>query len=255
MYEQAPDLREFYSSILGRVALRMLRPRLRALWPDVHGQRILGVGYATPFLRPFAAEAERVAALMPARQGAVFWSSYEGATGAGHGQVCLCEEDNWPIETSSVDRVMVVHGVPGAENLDAVLRESWRVLTGQGRLLLIVPNRAGVWARFDHTPFGQGTPFSLGQIRQHLRDYLFVPEKVDRALFMPPSTSRLVLTAAPLAEKLGRTLFNAFGGVNIIDASKQVYAGHLVANPQRVPMVARRRYIVGSSRTVRNGPV
>lgn len=252
MYGQAPDLREFYASMLGRVVLRLLRPRLRAVWPDVQGQRMLGVGYAAPFMRSFAAEAERVAALMPARQGALFWSSYDGAAAARHGQVCLCEEDAWPIETSSIDRLLVVHGVPGAENLDAVLRESWRVLTGQGRLLLIVPNRAGVWARFDHTPFGLGTPFSLSQIRQHLRDYLFVPEYAERALFVPPTSSRLVLAAAPLAEKVGRTFFNAFGGVNIIDASKQVYAGHLVANPQRVPGFARRRVVVGSSRTARD---
>jgi hypothetical protein len=43
--------------------------------------------------------------------------------------------------------------------------------------------------------------------------------------------------------------------VNIIEASKQVYAGHLVANPQRVPVLARRRYFVGSSRSMRDGQV
>lgn len=248
MHPQAPDLQDFYSSMLGRVALRLLRPRLKRLWSDVHGQRLLGVGYATPFLRPFAAEAERVAALMPARQGAVFWSSYDGAIGEQHGQVCLCEEDSWPIETSSVDRIMVVHGAPSVESLDSVLRESWRVLTGQGRLLLIVPNRAGVWARFDNSPFGQGTPFSMGQIRQHLRDYLFVPETSERALFVPPTSSRLVLTAAPLFEKIGAKLFNAFGGVNIVSASKQVYAGHLVASPARSPLAARRRVVITTTR-------
>lgn len=248
MYGQAADLQEFYSSMLGRVALRMLKPRIRRLWPDVHGQRVLGVGYATPFLRSFAAEAERVAALMPARQGAVFWSSYDGSVGEQNGQSCLCEEASWPIETSSVDRIMVVHGLPSTESLDAVLRESWRVLTGQGQLMLIVPNRAGVWARFDNSPFGQGTPFSIAQIRQHLRDYLFVPETAERALFVPPTSSRLVLTAAPLFEKIGATLFNAFGGVNIVTASKQVYAGHLVANPARTPLAARRRVVITTTR-------
>ncbi len=250
MHLQASDLQEFYSSMLGRVALRLLRPRLRRLWPDVHGQRLLGVGYATPFLRPFAIEAERVAALMPARQGGVFWSSYEGEIATRHGQACLCEDDSWPIETSSVDRVMIVHGVSGVENLDAVLRESWRVLTGQGQVMLIVPNRAGVWARFDNTPFGQGIPFSMGQIRQHLRDYLFVPEQAERALFVPPTSSRLVLTAAPLFEKIGNRLLNAFGGVNIVTATKQVYAGHLVTNPHRIPLVARRRVVITSTRSV-----
>lgn len=250
MYGQAPDLQDFYSSMLGRVALRLLRPKLRRLWPDVHGQRVLGVGYTTPFLRPFSAEAERVAALMPARQGAVFWSSYDGAVSDQHGQVCLCEEDSWPIETSSVDRIMVVHGLPSTESLDAVLRESWRVLTGQGRLLLIVPNRSGIWARSDNSPFGQGTPFSLGQIRQHLRDYLFVPEAAERALFVPPTSSRLILTAAPLFEKIGAKVFNAFGGVNIVTASKQVYAGHLVASPARIPLAARRRVVISATRSI-----
>lgn len=250
MHPQAPDLQEFYSSMLGRVALRLLRPKLRRLWDDLHGQRILGVGYATPFLRPFAAEAERVAALMPARQGAVFWSSYDGPVADQHGQVCLCDEDSWPIETSSVDRIMVVHGAPSVESLDSVLRESWRVLTGQGRLLLIVPNRSGVWARFDNSPFGQGTPFSMGQIRQHLRDYLFVPEASERALFVPPTSSRLVLTAAPLFEKIGAKIFNAFGGVNIVAASKQVYAGHLVASPSRLPLAARRRVVITTTRSI-----
>lgn len=236
--------------MLGRVALRTLRPHLKRLWPDVRGQRLLGVGYAPPLLRPFAAQAERVAALMPARQGAVFWSSHDGPAAEQHGQVCLCDEESWPIETSSIDRIMVVHGVPSTESLDAVLRESWRVLTGQGRLLLIVPNRSGIWARSDNSPFGQGTPFSLGQIRQHLRDYLFVPETAGRALFVPPTHSRLVLTAAPLFEKIGAKLFNAFGGVNIVTAGKQVYAGHLVASPARIPLAARRRVIITTSRSI-----
>ena len=39
-----------------------------------------------------------------------------------------------------------------------LLRECWRVLRDDGRLLVVVPNRLGSWALFDHTPFGQGRP-------------------------------------------------------------------------------------------------
>lgn len=248
MYGQAPDLREFYASMLGRVVLRTLRPYLRRLWPDVQGQRVLGVGYATPFLRPFAAGAAQVAALMPSRQGAVFWSSVEGAEGMARGQTCLCDEEEWPIETSSVDRIMIVHGTPGIESLDAVLRESWRVLNGQGRLMLIVPNRTGIWARLDNNPFGQGTPFSLSQIRQHLRDYMYVPEQAEHALFFPPTSSRMLLAAAPVFEKIGGQLFGAFGGLNIVDACKVVYAGHPAVAPQR-RVLSGRRIVVSTSRT------
>ena len=36
------------------------------------------------------------------------------------------------------------------------LREIWRVLAAGGRVILVVPNRAGIWARTEATPFGHG---------------------------------------------------------------------------------------------------
>lgn len=244
MYAQAPDLKDFYASMRGRVVQRLLRQKIQAFWPNLRGQRLLGVGYTAPFLRPYAVDAERVVALMPARQGAVFWSAHEGGEAAAKSSVALCAEESWPIETSTVDRVLIVHGIHDFDELEAMLQESWRVLTGQGRLMLVVPNRSGIWARIDNSPFGQGAPYSMGQMRQALRDNLFVPEQQARALFVPPTKSRLVLAAAPLFEKIGARFFNAFGGVNIIEASKQVYAGHLVATSSRGPLVARRRIVV-----------
>src|SRR5260370_18440616 len=69
MYTDVVDLRDFYATRLGQVARRLLRRRIRLLWPELGGMRVLGLGYATPFLRPFAEEAERVVALMPAGEG------------------------------------------------------------------------------------------------------------------------------------------------------------------------------------------
>jgi len=56
MCEDVVDLRQFYDTSLGQVARRMIRRRLRALWPDVHGQSVLGLGFAMPYLRPFQAK-------------------------------------------------------------------------------------------------------------------------------------------------------------------------------------------------------
>lgn len=245
MYTKAIDLREFYVSLQGRVVQRLLRQHIRAIWPATAGLRVLGFGYPVPFLKPYLGEAERVAVLMPDHQGAVFWPKpAEGEE--PRGLVSICDEVQWPIETNSIDRLLIVHGVQGFENLDAILRESWRVLTGQGRLLLVVPNRTGVWARVDSTPFGHGTPFSVAQIRQHLKDYLFVPERSDRALFVPPSTSRLLLATAVAWEKVGSRFFNAFGGVNIVEASKQLYAGTLAGAPSTSAVLARRRRVASA---------
>ncbi len=239
MYTKAIDLKEFYESLQGRVVQRLLRQHVRRFWGDVKGQRVVGYGYATPYLKPLMAEAERVVALMPAQQGAIYWPPEE------RGLVTLCDEEELPIETNSIDRMLVIHGVQSPESLDSILREAWRVLTGQGSLLLVVPNRAGVWARFDHTPFGHGVPYSMGQIRSVLKDYMFIPERAERGLFMPPSASRLMLSAAPVWEKLGSRFFNAFGGVNIIEAGKQLYAGTPL--PVGAAARVRRRIVMGGA--------
>lgn len=241
MYTKAVDLKEFYDSTQGRVVQRVLRRHLRLFWPDVKGLRVIGAGYAVPYLRPLMAEAERVAALMPSPQGAVHWPQDAANL------VSLCEAGEWPIETNSVDRILAVHGFYGHESLEALLHESYRVLSGQGRIILVVPNRTGLWARFDKSPFGHGVPYSMGQIRQTLKDFMFVPERAERALFVPPFSSRLMLSTAPLWEKAGSRFFEAFGGVNIIEATKQLYAGVLAgATTRQAALAAARRRAVAT---------
>lgn len=222
----AVDLKEFYDSLQGRVVQRILRAHMRHLWPDVKGQRVAGLGYAAPYLRPFMEEAERVVALMPMQQGAVFWPGEDNKTRGG--LVSVCDEAELPIESNSIDRLLIIHTLNSAESMRAVLEEAWRIMTGQGRLILIVPNRSGIWARMDNTPFGHGAPYSMGQIRQFLKEQMFVPERAERALFFPPASSRLLLATSGAFEKIGHELFNAFGGVNIVEATKQLYAGTLV---------------------------
>ncbi len=237
MHVNAVDLKEFYDTLQGRVVQRIIRQHVRYFWPDVKGQRVVGLGYAVPYLRPFADEAERVIALMPMQQGAIFWPA------EGKGLVSMCDEAELPIESNSVDKLLVIHTMNSVESMHAILQESWRILAGQGRLIMIVPNRSGIWARMDNTPFGHGTPYSSGQIRQLLKEYMFVPERTERALFFPPSSSRLMLVTSSAWEKIGQKLFNAFGGVNIVEATKQLYAGTLVGAPTAQAAAARRRFL------------
>ncbi len=227
MYTDVVDLREFYDTSMGQVARRMIRRRLRRLWPDVRGEVVLGIGYATPYLRPFREEADRVLAFMPAAQGAVFWPR------EGPGVVALTNEGELPLPDLSVDRVVIVHGLEGAEQLRAMMRELWRVLAGSGRLLTVVPNRRGLWARSDATPFGHGYPYSASQLKHMLRESLFVPERTAHALFIPPLRSWFSLAWAPAWEEVGERWFSAFAGVTMVEASKQIFAG-VARRPQPV---------------------
>lgn len=218
MFTDVAELREFYTGALGRLARRQVRRQVRALWPDVRGQRVLALGYATPLLRPLMDEAERVLALMPARQGVISWPK------EGPNRTALVDETALPLPDASMDRVLLVHAVECAADPDLLLEEAWRVLVGNGRLMVIVPNRSGLWAQSDATPFGHGAAFSARQLKTLLKEHQFIPERNTRALFTPPSGAAFWLRTAPLWERLGQQWCGALAGVHIVEASKQLYA-------------------------------
>lgn len=218
MYADVVDLRDFYTGRLGQVARRMIRRRIRLIWPDLTGMRLLGLGYATPYLRVFREEAERVLAVMPSSQGVLPWPP-EGPNG-----VALADEAELPLQDFSIDRVLLVHGLEYSEHMRSLLKEVWRVLAGGGRLMVVVPNRRGIWARVDGTPFGQGHPYTPAQLARLLRESDFTPERVSAALFVPPTGSRMMLRSANAVERIGERWFTTFAGVSIVEATKQLYA-------------------------------
>ncbi len=220
MWTDAVDLRDFYATSLGHVARRMIRGRIRAQWPDVRGLNVLGLGYVTPYLAPFRAEAERVLAAMPAMQGVLHWPT------DGGGLSTLADVVELPFPDLSMDRVLLVHALECTERVRPMMREIWRVLSGSGRLLVVVPNRRGIWARFERTPFGHGLPYSTGQITRLLRETMFTPLQSSAALYVPPTRSRMVLSSAPAFEEIGQRWFTAVAGVVLAEATKEIYAGH-----------------------------
>ena len=211
------DLRNFYAHRLGVVARRFIGRGIRKRFADTRGMSVLGVGYATPYLGLFREEAERCLAFMPAVQGVVKWPT------SRPGLVALVDELDMPLPDSAVDRVLLVHSLEMAHDPAALLREVWRVLAAGGRLLVVVPNRRGVWARMDTTPFGHGRPYSRSQINQLLRETWFTPTGWSEALYVPPVARGWFLRSAVAWERTGATLSAPFAGVHLVEATKQVY--------------------------------
>src|SRR6185369_14701585 len=180
MWTDVLDLNEFYASSLGQTTVRLLRARLRQVWPSVRGETVLGLGYAGPFLRPFMEEAERTLSFMPAQQGVTRWPR------EGRNHTALVDELDLPLPDRSVDRVLLVHAIECTEQPRPFLREIWRVMADGGRLVVVAPTRA---------------------------------------LFMPPTRSRLALRMAPAVERFGQRWLGRFAGVSVFEAGKQLYAG------------------------------
>ena len=227
------DLRDFYHTALGAVARRMIRQAVRRMWPDRHGLSVLGIGYPAPFLTALSPETERTIALMPASLGVLAWPP-DGANLA-----VLAEESELPFADFSLDRVLLVHALETSEQAGLLLKEIWRVLAGGGRLMVIAPNRRGIWARLERTPFGSGRPYTTSQLSQLLRDELFTPVATSAALFVPPSRSRMVLRSARAWERIGARWFPTFAGVILVEATKQIYAKPAAVRRPRRRLVYR----------------
>lgn len=227
MSNDVVDLRNFYSQGLGTVARRFIGRGVRARWADLHGLRLAGLGYATPYLGLFREEAERCLAFMPATQGVIKWPTSRPALAA------LVEENELPLADAALDRVMLVHALEMADDPVALLREVWRVLAPSGRLLAVVPNRRGLWARTDTTPFGHGRPYSRAQITSILRDTWFTADNWGEALYVPPIARGWFLRSAVAWERAGATISAPFAGVHIVEATKQVYRGIPVRREKR----------------------
>jgi len=221
MPQDVRDLAAFYESPLGQLAHRAIAREIHAMWPDLRNYRVLGYGFAIPYLQGFS-RTERTIAAMPAPQGVIAWPDDKNAA-------LLCEEDALPFPDLFFDRILIVHGLEASESLRALLRQLWRVLAPEGRILLIAPNRASLWAQVQKSPFGHGRPFSRLELESLLKDAVFEPGRWRRALYAPPFET--VTGSGAGWEKVGSRFFSGIGGVHVVEAAKSLYAAAIPKLP------------------------
>jgi len=228
-HHDEPSAATFYATPRGRMAAAAISQRLAKMWPDLSGLSVLGVGYPAPFLHPWQAQAYRCL----------------NATTMQHSVPppgsCSTNPMHLPFPDLVFDRILVIHGVEPYGNDERLLREIWRVLKDDGRLLVVAPNRMGMWAHVENTPFGQGQPYSQSQIERLLATGMFRPERRERALFTPPLHLRAVLRTSRFWEQAGHTLAPQLAGVTLTEAVKDVYAAVPAAG------IVRRRVVVSEA--------
>ncbi len=214
----------FYKSPLGKISRALVREVISNFAGNVAGQRVIGLGFASPYLRFALEKAERVLAFMPARQGASAWPR------EGPSHTVLSDPLELPLTDAAVDLIIAVHSLEHITDAEEFMRELWRVAAPNARLIVVVPRRRGFWANADNQPFGDGNPYSRRQLDKLLRDHSFVPVAWREALYLPPSNSRVVLKAARFFERFFRLFGPLFSGVIVVSAKKELF-----------PAVPRRR--------------
>lgn len=240
MWPHVRDFRDFYERTEGRLVRRVLAARLREAMGEVNGKRILAIGFGTPFLRPYLEDAVTAVAVMSGRTGAVVWPRQAPC------RVVIADEAELPFPDRSFDRIILVHGLEWAPNPQGMLRDVWRVLADDGRLVVIAPNRRSIWSALDRTPFGHGRPFSRGQLNALLRETLFTPVWTGAAMAVPPGSTRGSVAFARVFEGVLARWFPGFAALTMATAIKQIYGVTPIG--KALPAVAFAEVVSGSSR-------
>ena len=218
MRQPAATLEAFYESRLGQCAARLISERMLDLWGKCEGQRVLGIGYPSPLLPLWQADAASCIGAVPEEIG-------EARLATSRGQaLCLAPEQRLPFPEGLFDRVFLLHALEEADSPRQLLREAWRVLAPEGRIVVAVTNRRSMWSLVDSKPFGHGRPWTRGQLVRFLNDSLFQVTASSTAVHMPPLDWRLITAASKSWERAGELALPGLGGVVLVEAVKRLYS-------------------------------
>jgi len=237
------ELHEFYGSAIGETARRFISERMGEAWGDGAKMSIAGFGYATPYLAQFPGAVRRLA-LAPGAQGVMKWPP-EGKNAAG-----LVGEHQWPLPDGSVDRLLVVHGLEESADPRLLMREIWRVLSDDGRVIIVAAHRRGLWSMIDTTPFAAGRPYLKRRLNALLQESMFRAVAWSAALYFPPFGAQVLLRAARAWERAGARVWPALGGVLMVEAAKEMMAPVGLVR-QRAARFARPAIAPGGAATIK----
>lgn len=235
MRENRSHLRDFYQTQSGRMTAQLLTQRIHEFWPDLVAKHTLGFGFAAPYLAPVWGDTG-VALVGVDGTGLDF---YGCASDAGkrapqpHRPFSVL-----PFPAGCFDRILLVHALEQVEPTPALFYELWRVLKEDGRLLAVVANSASGWSRRPQTPFGSGRAYDTRSLFALLRQNHFLPERTEKALYIPALASKMV-SVAPAFEALARYIPLSAGGVILMESRKQVLDPAIAFVPRKPRKVAR----------------
>lgn len=224
----------FYKTPLGHYVQQTLTQALGEFWERDDRLSLVSMGYPTPFLKATWCCVDKVTIL-------------ESAYSDDHfEEAILTKNGRLPLPDESVDRLLMVHALEYVVDPRPILREAWRVLSGQGRMIVVIPNRFGLWAQRDDTPFGKGAAYTTSQMIGLLQETQFVPIFLRHVLYGFPIHFPFMPDTAPLLiERMGQLFLAGFSGVIMCEVQKQVYGLH---PPSKQVLIGPPRSAVALSR-------
>ncbi len=155
------------------------------------------------------------------------------------GAALVAEPDALPLQSDSVDVMLLPHTLEFAPDPHEVLREAARVLAGEGQLVVAGFEPLGSWSLRNAFTRG-GSPPGIGRTipATRLADWLklvgFEVGPAQRFLYAPPVASLAASRARGFMERAGRRAWPRFSGAYLVNARKRVHSMTPVRLRQRM---------------------
>jgi SAM-dependent methyltransferase len=210
-------LQQFYNSNLGRVFELSITSQIKKFWHNAKKEHVLGIGYCLPYLIHYYHDAESIIYATMAHQGVTAWPPGEDTNCA-----TLVYEDLLPFAGSSFDKILVIHGLEESHSTQKILRELWRVLKENGQLIIITPNRRGLWIQSEQLSLDYNHLYTMSQLSQEMRQTSFTILNKSSFLYHVPNQNHFTKKVSYILQYIGPLLLPQFSGMLCIQATKHV---------------------------------
>jgi SAM-dependent methyltransferase len=227
-------LTDFYKTPLGEVVQVYVNDIIKKFIPETtKNQFILGLGYVIPYLTKNLIQKNTILSFTLDKMGGITWPNTECS------QTAIVHCHNLPIANKVVDRLLIVHGLECCENREKLLKEINRIIAPDGEILIVFPNKAGIWSHTSGTPFAYGEHYTMSQLNTILSKNGFTITSEERFLYFPPTQSLYTQAFFAPVEMMGSYFIPYFSGLNAITAKKRTMIIPNQLNQQQVSTKSR----------------
>ena len=209
--------KDWFAAPLGQSVLEMEKNRISRILPDLFGYHILQINSQVM---------EQLLDSSRIQHKIVF--AQPGACKPGKYPDVFCKCNALPVASESIDVVVLPHVIEFSSNPHQILRESERVLIGEGHLIIIGFNPYSFWGLWRillawraHVPWS-GHYVELTRLKDWLSLLDFEIIKAEKFYFRPPLGNSKLMENLSFLEQLGQFCWSYLGGVYLLIAKKRV---------------------------------
>lgn len=228
------ELARWFNSVAGSCLLELENKQLSQLLPDLFGYHIIQIG---GIMNKQLLDSSRINHKLV--------TSAVPDPDTGKNPDLFCNNGHLPISSESIDVVVLPHVLEFELHPHQLLRETERILIGEGHLVITGFSPFSLWGiwrlflKWRQKPPWNSHTITLARMKDWLTLLDFEIIYADRFFFRPPSGNERLMNKLAFLEQFGHYCWPFFGSVYILLAKKRV----VPMTPIKLQWQTRRRLI------------